>query len=350
MKPTFLATIVLTAILPSHAASTGLCGTVVDRSGAPLQGVEVRLASSEESTLSGVDGSWHLERTSSLRGKPHGGTTLPGNWSSAGGGFHVLPGGFRADGRKASATSLLALPAPSPRNAASPTDTLVLRWKGLETRSPISPEPTGNQGVSQLDTSGFGHLDLRASRIAHLDMSGIHLELVNFDPLPKDSLVIRLHLDGTAKDLADFATSLDAASIQDQAGFQKSAGLDGQAISRTRPVTTSDCPEASICHWTFDVSLMPVKLETSSRLRVDLIFRRRAFTGDTTGIEATTASHDPYASRDWSFRAHGPSDGWYYLGIPATNADAAGSPPVNPYIQIVRGGHVVYGRGPQDGI
>lgn len=328
-----------------------LHGTAVDRQGSPLSGVVVKLASTGDSATSTSDGSWHLARTASAARKTAIDRATLQNLSILDGAIHASFSGFTPDGRRQAKASAPKAPG-SPilaRQTAETTDTLSFRWKGVVIRKPLPTDTSRDLGATRLDTTGLNLLEIRASRISFQNLSGLHLEIVNLDSRPHDSLTLRLHLAGTAAELADFAARLDFAQAYDVAGFNFPTGLDPRLISplRPRPAETG-CAKDQACRWTFDIPLANTSYPVLSRLSLDLIFQKHLLSGDSTQLLNLAPTHDPFVGADWSFRTHASGATKVFQGIPELGSDQQQLAPANPYIQLVRGSQVLYGQGPSE--
>ncbi|MBK9577738.1 MAG: hypothetical protein IPK50_07440 [Fibrobacterota bacterium] len=328
-----------------------LHGTAVDRQGSPLSGVVVKLASTGDSATTTSDGSWHLARTASIARKSIRARTASQNLSILDGAIHASFSGFTPDGRRQAKVPALEKPA-SPilaRQSTEHADTLSFRWKGVVIRKPLPTDTSRDLGATRLDTSGLNLLEIRASRFSFQNLSGLHLEIVNLDSQPHDSLVIRLHLQGTAAELADFAVRLDFAQAYTAAGFNFPTGLDPRAISPLRPrQAATGCANDQPCPWVFDIPLSTTSFPVLSRLSLDLILQKHLLSGDSTQLLNLAPSHDPFAGADWSFRGHASGTTKVFQGIPELGIDQRQLAPVNPYIQLMRGSSVLYGQGPSE--
>lgn len=328
-----------------------LHGTAVDRQGSPLSGVVVKLASTGDSAITAADGSWHLARTASIARHTVLDRRSSQNLSIIGSPFRAAFSGFTPDGRRQAKVPALEKTA-SPilvRQSAEQADTLSFRWKGIVIRKALPTDTSRDLGATRLDTTGLNLLEIRASRISFQNLSGLHLEIVNLDSRPHDSLTLRLHLAGTAAELADFAARLDFAQAYDVAGFNFPTGLDPRLISplRPRPAETG-CAKDQACRWTFDIPLANTSYPVLSRLSLDLIFQKHLLSGDSTQLLNLAPTHDPFVGADWSFRTHASGATKVFQGIPELGSDQQQLAPANPYIQLVRGSQVLYGQGPSE--
>ena len=349
--PPILAAVALAASGLS-ASAANLKGIATDLFGSPLAGVVVKRTSTGDSTISGADGAWLLAGTTETSRR----LAAPGIWSKRlflqdrrlGLRFDKFcPNGSRDEAAPRTARSEAAI---SPRAKEAPPDTLAMRWKGVEFRKAISPDATTDLGRTALDTTGLGGFVIRTSRFASGNSSALRLDIVSIDANAHDSLTLRMHLDGTVAEMPDFAVRLDFAQTFDAAGFSSPAPLAPDGFSRLRPrLADGQCPAGKICPWTFDIPLAGVAFPAQSRLILQIVLDRHFPTGDTTALANVPPAHDPFGF-DWSFRTHRSGSMTDFVGVPLVTRDEAENDatifPVDPYIQLLRGSEVLFGRGP----
>lgn len=350
-----LAASLLTSV-PCIAPAGQLHGVATDISGSPLPGVVVERVSTGESTTSGPDGSWRLARSMGVDRPSKAGSVPTGTLSRREGRISFGVDGFRIDGKRerVGVRSIVPGAAAASRVQDSSRDTVAMHWMGVTFKLPIADDASSSDlGATPLDTNGLGRFQILASRYRRGDMTVLRLDVVSLEPIGRDSLVLRLHQEGTVDEMADFAMRLDFGQYYDAAGFIHPAKLDLARISRVRPrLADGICPVGAECHWTFDIPLDAGEAFGShSRLELQFVLDRHRQSGDTTSLMNGAPKHDPFAGSDWSFRSHWRGATTDYPGVPVVAPeDADGllrAVPVDPYVQLIRGGQVLYGRGPE---
>lgn len=349
-----LATVVLVAALhPSLAGQ--IQGVATDRSGNPLHGVVVKRLSTGDSTTSAADGSWYLAWTTGATRRAASGIGPRGLLSLQDGRLALSADGFRIDGRRGLLGGSTSIPDMrfAPRAAEASADTIAMRWKGASSKTPLHADaPTEDLGRMVLDTSGLARFEIRASRHETMGLSCLRLDVVSIDSSRCDSTTLRLHLSGTGAEMADFAVRIDIAQFHDAAGFSRPAKLDAAGMRHFLPRRIDDrCSAGGTCDWIVDIPLDSVVFTPASRLLLQLVFGRHLLEGDSSTIVTGNPTHDPFGGSDWSFRPHRRDATTDYGGVPAiapSEADQYPMPaPLDPYIQLARGGIPVYGRSPE---
>lgn len=261
--------------------------------------------------------------------------------------------GFDATGRKALQTDAARVRGRFAARSQGWSDTLVFALGRRTVRVPLDAIP-GQPLSTILDTSGIQAMSLRASRFTWSGLPAMSIGIVNLDSKSYDSLRIRLFLNGTASDLADFAARIDIAFSYRADGFVEPGlfSMLGQ-ITRSRPRPLDpDCPATSVCAWSFDLPMMGSTLAPQARWRLDAVFDRHNLARDTTELLNLPPTHDPWSGSDWSFRRHETGNGSpvAYPGIPLADKNAIDDTPYaipeNPYIAIYRGEQLLYGHTP----
>lgn len=340
---------------PFAFAGQQIQGVATDMRGNPLAGVVVKRLSTDDSTTSAADGSWRLAWTTGTTRRSVPVTAPSGTLSLRDGRLRLATDGFRIDGKRDLSGGGVAIPSvpAAPRAMEGATDTLSMRWKGASFKRPLTADaPSGDLGRMSLDTTGLGRFEVRASRYEAMGLSCLRLDVSSIDSIGRDSLALRLHMSGTVAEMADFAVWLDIAQFYDAAGFSRPAKVDVAGISRIRPRPLDGACAAGIaCDWVVDIPLDPVVFTPCSMLQLQLVVGRRSLAGDSSGVMMQAPTHDPFAGSDWSFRPH-PRDGEvYYAGTPLFARDELERlptmVPLDPYVQLVRGGTTIYGRGPE---
>lgn len=350
----FLASLILAATQATSLAAQ-LNGVVTDRSGNPLSGVVVKLVSTGDSTRSASDGSWRLGWSTGSPARNPSRAGASGILVRQEGRLRLDVDGCRIDGKREALGGGGTIPAASrsPRASSASSDTLALRWKGASFKRPLtSSVQVDDLGRTSLDTAGLERFEIRASRHEVMGLAGLRLDVLSMDSSHRDSLALRLHMTGTAVEMADFAAFLDIAQYFDAAGFNRPARIASAKVSRQRPrLAEEGCAIGDRCDWAFDIPLDSLVFAPQSRLEIRIVFTRHVQAGDTTGMVLGAPTHDPYAGADWSFRPHWRDATMDYAGVPAMARDEVDSlpilVPVNPYVQLVRGGLSIYGRPPE---
>jgi hypothetical protein len=350
--PSFLATLLLAGGL--HAAALDLHGIVTDFAGVPLRGATVALTVDGRSTVTDANGAWRLASSSGVIGRNPSARSESRSLAMENGRLRLRHDGFMADGRFGGGTALPTNHANAlARQAAVALDTICYGWSGVTFCQILPSTASGDLGSEKLDTAGWGRFELRALRFESLGLKGLGLSLVNLDVGAYDSLTLRLHLDGTSSEMADFATRVDLATQYNAAGFNFPApGLQTGEVSKIRPkLGAGSCTPGGACSWIFDIPLAGVVLEQQARLSLFLLFDSHKLSGDTTELANRPASHDPYAGADWSFRPRGGvASEARYAGVPVlpiTTFDSAyQAVPKAPYISVLRKGVSLYGTAP----
>lgn len=350
----FLASLILVATQATSLAAQ-LKGVVTDRSGNPLSGVVVKLVSTGDSTRSASDGSWRLGWSTGSPARNPSRTGASGILVHQEGRLRLDVDGRRIDGKREALGGSTTIPAASrsPRASSASSDTLALRWKGASFKRPLSSsEQVDDLGRTSLDTAGLERFEIRASRFDAMGLAGLRLDVLSMDSSRRDSLALRLHMTGTAAEMADFAAFLDIAQFFDAAGFSQPARIASAMVSRQRPgLADGVCATGARCDWFFDIPLDSLVFTPQSRLEIRIVFTRHVQAGDTTGIVLGSPTHNPFAGADWSFRPHWSNATMDYAGVSAIAQDEVDRlpilVPVNPYVQLVRGGLSIYGRPPE---
>ncbi|MBK9577736.1 MAG: hypothetical protein IPK50_07430 [Fibrobacterota bacterium] len=203
----------------------------------------------------------------------------------------------------------------------------------------------GNPSLPPADTTNKAGASLLAGRIQLAGLDGLQVDIVNPSATSLDSLSLRLYLDGTASELADFGARLDMALLYTSGGFSKPAGFSGFAWTPLSPQAVGgSCPAATICSWTFDLPIDTASIEPGGRLELSLLFESRASRG-------SRPTHDPFTGNDWSFRtrtwadsASNPSGLPDYAGVPAVSGTDL--PPSAPYMILLRNDRLIAGKPP----
>lgn len=357
-----LATVVLVATLhPSLAGQ--IQGVATDRSGNPLSGVVVKRLSTGDSTTSAADGSWYLAWTTGATRRAASGIGPRGLLSRQDGRLALAANGFRIDGRNGLLGGSTTIPSMqlAPRAGDTSEDTLAMRWKGASFKTPFRADaPSEDLGRMALDTAGLARFEIRASRHVAMGLPCLRLDVVSIDSSRSDSTALRLHLSGSAAEMADLAVRIDIAQFHDAAGFSRPAKLDAAGMRHFLPRRISyGCSVDTACDrivgttydWIVDIPLDSVVFTPASRLMIQLVFGRNLQAEDTSGSVIGVPKHDPFGGSDWSFRPHRRNATLDYGGVPEiAQSEADQHPmqvPLDPYIQLVRGGIPVYGRSPE---
>lgn len=356
MRPPLARTTSLLALVPCIAMASQLHGVATDLAGNPLQGVVVERVSTGESTTSGADGSWLLARSMGVDRRSKSGKAPTGALALREGRISFGVDGFRIDGKRerTAGQAIVFGSVAAARVQESSQDTIALQWMGVTFKRPITDDaPSLDLGTTLLDTNGLGRFQIQASRHRSSGMTVLRIDVISIEPVGRDSLVLRLHQEGTVDEMADFAMRLDFVQYYDAAGFHHPVKLDLAKISRVRPrLADETCPVDAKCHWTFDIPLeAEVQFGSQSRLELNFVLDRHWLTGDSTSLMNSHPTHDPFAGSDWSFRSHWHNATTDYPGVPVVAPEEADdllmTVPVNPYIQLIRGGQVLYGRSPE---
>jgi len=350
--PSFLATLLLTGGL--HAAALDLHGIVTDFAGVPLRGATVALTVDGRSTVTDANGAWRLASSSGVIGRNPSARSESRSLAMENGRLRLRHDGFMADGRFGGGTALPTNHANAlARQAAVALDTICYGWSGVTFCQILPSTASGDLGSEKLDTAGWGRFELRALRFEAQGLKGLGLSLVNLDVTTHDSLILRLHLNGTATEMADFAARVDLAAQYDPAGFiSPVAGFPNNEIAKIRPkLGEGSCAIDGACPWTFDLPLSGLVLASQARLSLFLLFDSHKLSGDTTELANRAASHDPYAGMDWSFRPRGGvASEARYPGVPALPVSTFDSGylavPKAPYLSVLRKGVSLYGTAP----
>lgn len=346
----------LLALVPCIAMASQLNGVATDLAGNPLQGVVVERVSNGESTTSGADGSWRLAGTAGLAPGRAAAKSPTGMLNNGMDGLALRFEGYRLDGRRerAQVRSIATPSVAASRVQGTLRDTVAMDWKGVTFKQPIADDaPSMDLGVIPLDTNGLGRFQIVASRYQRMDMKVLRLDLVSLEEIPRDSLVLRLHMEGTPDEMADFAMRLDMGLHYDGAGFNHPARLDPAKMSKVRPsLVDGSCVVDGGCDWTFDIPLDPgFVFGAQSRLELHFVLDRHLLTGDSTTLLNRFPTHDPFAGSDWSFRSHRRGTVTDYPGVPVVAPELESDPllslPVDPYMQLIRAGRILYGQGPR---
>lgn len=249
-----------------------------------------------------------------------------------------------SDGR----TALLALPSGT-WNVAIRRGTAVLV---VPLRLDADTVLSAATGPRTMDTTAQAQVRALAARTQALGLEGLALDVVNDEPVPFDSLVARIYMDGVASDMADFAVRLDLAQLHASDGFAKPVALDAARWRKVVPVLVdSSCPSTSACSWAVDLPLDGATIPSGGRLRMSLLFDRHDLSGDSLQYLQSRPTHDPFSGSDWSFRARTWADSAVaipgmpdYGGVPI--ASETDLPDAAPYIVLLRGSRLVSGKAP----
>lgn len=356
MRPFLVFAASLVIVVPRIAAAGRLQGVATDLAGNPLQGVVVERVSTGESTTSGADGSWRLAGTAGLAPWRATAMSPTGTLTNGKDGLALRFEGYRLDGKMGHAqTRSIALPSvAASRFQGSARDTVSMDWMGVTFKQPIDGDaPSMDLGATPLDTNGLGRFLIVASRYRRMDMTVLRVDMVSLEPIPRDSLVLRFHMEGTPDEMADFAMRLDLGRHYDGAGFNHPARLDATKTSRARPSPVDgSCVADGKCRWIFDIPLDPgFVFGAQSRLELHFVLDRHLLSGDSTSLLNRLPTHDPFAGSDWSFRPHRLGSMTGYPGVPVVELEPDGDPlsflPVDPCIQLIQAGRILYGQGPR---
>ncbi|HNY29430.1 MAG TPA: hypothetical protein PKO15_00955 [Fibrobacteria bacterium] len=203
----------------------------------------------------------------------------------------------------------------------------------------------GSVAPTPADSYKVASVRVLAGRTQIGGLDGLQLNFINDAPISLDSLTLRLFLQGTGAEMADFGARLDMAQLYDSIGFTQPAGLDGSSWKSLRPVSMGGACSASVaCTWFFDLPVEGVSLESGGRLEFIVLFESQSTTG-------SRPLHDPFTGNDWSFRARKWADSTANpRGLPDYGAIPMAStqdlPPEAPFIAIVRRGVVIAGAAP----
>ena len=213
-----------------------------------------------------------------------------------------------------------------------------------------------NAGLYYTFTTPVTHVkfDIRALTYDFGGIPFLGLDLINQDTKSYDSLDIRVYLRATEDAMKDFAAAVDIGIKYTPAGFQGThfKGEIDPLIQKQHPQKMADTydPATNTYAWYLSLPLGSVIMESGSRFRLDIGFRKRnlPYNEDLLYLPAT---HIP-GSADWSWAAHSrqsgaPAD---FGGIKPGNKDDLDNNywnlEANPYIGVYRKGEFVYGYSP----